>query len=47
VKVKLLSVDEKGRMRLSRKVAMAEEAAGGSAGSGNAEAGETEQAEQS
>jgi polyribonucleotide nucleotidyltransferase len=32
VKVKLLSIDEKGRLRLSRKAAMAEEAAGAGAG---------------
>jgi polyribonucleotide nucleotidyltransferase len=32
VRVKLLSIDEKGKMRLSRKAAMAEEAAGAGAG---------------
>jgi polyribonucleotide nucleotidyltransferase len=32
VRVKLLSIDEKGKMRLSRKAALAEEAAGASAG---------------
>jgi polyribonucleotide nucleotidyltransferase len=32
VRVKLLSIDEKGKMRLSRKAAMAEDAAGGAAG---------------
>ena len=32
VRVKLLSIDEKGKMRLSRKAAMAEESAGASAG---------------
>jgi polyribonucleotide nucleotidyltransferase len=34
VRVKLLAVDEKGRMRLSRKVAMAEDAAGGAQAAG-------------
>jgi polyribonucleotide nucleotidyltransferase len=32
VRVKLLSIDEKGKMRLSRKAALAEDAAGGAAG---------------
>jgi polyribonucleotide nucleotidyltransferase len=32
-RVKLLSIDEKGRMRLSRKAALAEEAAGGAGSS--------------
>jgi polyribonucleotide nucleotidyltransferase len=34
VRVKLLSIDEKGKMRLSRKAAMAEEAAGAGVGAG-------------
>ncbi|HSJ32764.1 MAG TPA: polyribonucleotide nucleotidyltransferase, partial [Longimicrobiales bacterium] len=34
VRVKLLSIDEKGKMRLSRKAALAEEAAGAGAGAG-------------
>jgi polyribonucleotide nucleotidyltransferase len=34
VRVKLLSIDEKGKMRLSRKAAMAEDAAGGNAAAG-------------
>jgi len=36
VRVKLLSIDEKGRLRLSRKAALAEEAAGGGAESESA-----------
>jgi len=35
-KVKLLSIDEKGRLRLSRKAALAEEAAGAGSGDGSA-----------
>jgi polyribonucleotide nucleotidyltransferase len=31
-RVKLLAIDEKGRLKLSRKAALAEEAEGGSAG---------------
>jgi polyribonucleotide nucleotidyltransferase len=34
VRVKLLSIDEKGKMRLSRKAAMAEETAGAGVGAG-------------
>jgi polyribonucleotide nucleotidyltransferase len=37
-RVKLLSIDEKGRLRLSRKAALAEDAAGGAEG-GAEEAG--------
>ncbi len=37
VRVKLLSIDEKGRLRLSRKAALAEEAAGDDAGSDDSE----------
>jgi predicted RNA-binding protein with RPS1 domain len=33
VRVKLLSIDEKGKMRLSRKAALAEESASAAAGS--------------
>ena len=38
VKVKLLSIDEKGRLRLSRKAALAEEAAAGGSDDAGAEA---------
>ena len=41
VRVKLLSIDEKGRLRLSRKAAIAEDAAGGD-GDGDAEGGSKE-----
>ncbi len=40
VRVKLLSIDEKGRLRLSRKAALAEEAAGGAAETVGAAAGD-------
>jgi polyribonucleotide nucleotidyltransferase len=41
VKVKLLSIDEKGKMKLSRKAALADEAA---ASGGNGDAGATAEA---
>ena len=40
-RVKLLSIDEKGRLRLSRKAALAEDAAGGAGGAhGDADGGD-------
>ena len=44
-RVKLLSIDEKGRLRLSRKAALAEEAAGSSDGDGEADEGKSEEAQ--
>ena len=45
-RVKLLSIDEKGRLRLSRKAALAEDAAGGSdGGDASSDEGKTEEAQ--
>ncbi|MEC9242629.1 MAG: polyribonucleotide nucleotidyltransferase [Gemmatimonadota bacterium] len=46
-RVKLLSIDEKGRLRLSRRAALAEDAAGGGAEDGNAgdDEGQSEEAQ--
>ena len=43
-RVKLLSIDEKGRLRLSRKAALAEEAAGAEGGSNDGAGGGPDEA---
>ena len=43
-RVKLLSIDEKGRLRLSRKAALAEDAVGAADGDADAGEGEAEEA---
>ena len=44
-RVKLLSIDEKGRLRLSRKAALAEDAVGAADGDADADGGEAEEAQ--
>ena len=44
-RVKLLSIDEKGRLRLSRKAALAEDAAGGADGDEGADEDKSEEAQ--
>ncbi len=45
-RVKLLSIDEKGRLRLSRKAALAEDALSGSDGDDSVDGGDEEAAEE-